>query len=406
MLESITQRRYLIPFNAARLPQQFTDVLVIGGGVAGLRAAIAAADAGAEVLLLTKDTVAESNTWYAQGGIAAVLQPLDSYESHIHDTEVGGAGLCDEKAVRIVIEEGPKRVLELLEWGANFDKRPGNAHDLAFTLEGGHSFARIIHAYGDATGKELAQTLIRTVRSRENIRISEKSFAIDLLTDEGTPARCIGTIALIDSQVQISWAKRTIIASGGAGQLYRESTNPKIATADGHAMAYRAGAALEDMEMVQFHPTTLYVAGSSRALITEAVRGEGAHLVDRNGYRFMFDYHKDGELAPRDVVSRAIVEQIRKTNFTHVFLDARHLPAEEFAARFPQLGRLCEEFEINPAKDLIPIHPATHYMIGGISADEFGQTSLSGLYAVGKASCSGLHGANRLASNSLLEGLA
>src|SRR5438874_3331879 len=186
MLESITQRRYLISFNAARLPQQFTDVLVIGGGVAGLRAAIAAADAGAEVLLLTKDTIGESNTWYAQGGIAAVLQPLDSYESHIADTEKGGAGLCDDRAVRIVIEEGPKRVLELLEWGANFDKKPGNPHDLAFTLEGGHSFARIIHAYGDATGKELAQTLIRTVRSRENIRISETSFAIDLITEEGT----------------------------------------------------------------------------------------------------------------------------------------------------------------------------------------------------------------------------
>src|SRR5215213_1256210 len=196
MLEAITQRRYLIPFNAARLPQQFTDVLVIGGGVAGLRAAIAASDAGAEVLLLTKDTVAESNTWYAQGGIAAVLQPLDSHASHIHDTEVGGAGLCDDRAVRIVIEEGPKRVLELLEWGANFDKKPGigNAHDLAFTLEGGHSFARIIHAYGDATGKELAQTLIRAVRSRENIRLSESSFAIDLLTeDEGSGFRGQGS---------------------------------------------------------------------------------------------------------------------------------------------------------------------------------------------------------------------
>src|SRR5436190_948198 len=335
MLESITQRRYLIPFNAARLPQQFTDVLVIGGGVAGLRAAIAAAEAGAEVLLLTKDTIGESNTWYAQGGIAAVLQPLDSHESHIHDTEVGGAGLCDDRAVRIVIEEGPKRVLELLEWGANFDKKPGigNAHDLAFTLEGGHSFARIIHAYGDAT-------------------------------------------------------------------------NPKIATADGHAMAYRAGAALQDMEMVQFHPTTLYVAGASRALITEAVRGEGAYLVDRNGYRFMGDYHPSRELAPRDVVSRAIVDQIRKTHFTHVYLDVRHLPRQEFLERFPQLAILLQQFEIDPAKELIPIHPAAHYMIGGIDADEHGRSSLAGLYAVGEAGCSGLHGANRLGSNSLLEGLA
>ena len=412
MLESITQRRYLIPFNAARLPQQFTDVLVIGGGVAGLRAAIAAADAGAEVLLLTKDTIAESNTWYAQGGIAAVLQPLDSYESHIADTEKGGAGLCDDRAVRIVIEEGPKRVLELLEWGANFDKKPGNPHDLAFTLEGGHSFARIIHAYGDATGKELAQTLIRTVRARENIRISETSFVIDLITDDerGTvshsSSRCIGAIALIDSQVQIIWAKRTILASGGAGQLYRESTNPRIATADGHAMAYRAGATLQDMEMVQFHPTTLYVAGASRALITEAVRGEGAYLVDRNGYRFMADYHPSKELAPRDVVSRAIVDQIRKTHFTHVYLDVRHLPREQFLERFPQLAKLLEQFEIDPSKDLIPIHPAAHYMIGGVDADDYGRSSLAGLYAVGEAGCSGLHGANRLGSNSLLEGLA
>jgi L-aspartate oxidase len=404
MLEPITQRRYLIPFNAARIPQQFTDVLVIGGGVAGLRAAIAAADAGVEVLLLTKDTVAESNTWYAQGGIAAVLQPLDSYESHIHDTEVGGAGLCDEKAVRIVIEEGPSRVLELLEWGANFDKKPGNPHDLAFTLEGGHSFARIVHAYGDATGRELAQTLIRTVRSRESIRISETSFAIDLVTDEEN--RCVGAVALIEGQIQIIWAKRTILASGGAGQLYRESTNPHIATADGHAMAYRAGATLQDMEMVQFHPTTLYVAGASRALITEAVRGEGAYLVDRNGYRFMGDYHPSKELAPRDVVSRAIVEQIRKTHYTHVYLDARHLPAPDFLERFPQLAKLLEQFEIDPARDLIPIHPAAHYMIGGVDADELGRSSLAGLYAVGEAGCSGLHGANRLGSNSLLEGLA
>ncbi|CAN5544057.1 L-aspartate oxidase [soil metagenome] len=402
MFEPLTQRRYLVPFKASRLPQQITDVLVIGGGVAGLRAAIAAADAGADVLLLTKDTVEQSNTWYAQGGIAAVLQPLDSVDAHIRDTETVGVGLCDERTVRITVEEGPKRVLELLQWGANFDKQVGNAYDLAFGLEGGHSYARILHAYGDATGKELAQTLIRRVREKDSIRISESSFAIDLITSEN---HCVGALAMIDGNISVIWARRTILASGGAGQLYRESTNPKIATADGHAMAYRAGATLKDMEMVQFHPTTLYVAGSSRALVTEAVRGEGARLVDRNGHRFMADYHKDGELAPRDVVSRAIVEQIRKTNFTHVFLDVRHLPTQKFRERFPQLARLCDEFEIDIAKDPIPIHPATHYMIGGVEADEHGQTSLAGLYAVGEASCSGLHGANRLASNSLLEGL-
>ncbi len=412
MFEPLTHRRYLIPFKAGRLPQQFTDVLVIGGGVAGTRAALAASGAGADVVLLTKDTVDESNTWYAQGGIAAVLQPLDSVQSHIADTEVVGCGLCDSEAVRIVITEGPRRVLELLEWGANFDKAGAdseNAHGLAYGLEGGHSFARIVHAYGDATGKELAQTLIRTVRSRENIRVLERAFVIDLLTEDAagiTPARCVGVITLVDGRVQIIWAKRTILASGGAGQLFRESTNPKIATADGHAMAYRAGARVQDMEMVQFHPTTLYVAGSSRALITEAVRGEGAYLVDKNGYRFMKDYHEQGELAPRDVVSRAIVEQIRKTHFTHVYLDVRHLPTGAFRARFPSLAKLMDEFEIDVGKDPIPIHPAAHYMIGGVDADEHGCTSLAGLYAVGEASCSGLHGANRLASNSLLEGLA
>jgi L-aspartate oxidase len=402
MSEWLTQRRYLIPFKASRLPQQFTDVLVIGGGVAGLRAAIAAADS-ADVLIVTKDSVDESNTWYAQGGIAAVLQPLDSYESHVDDTMKGGAGLCDEKAVEVVVKEGPQRVLELLSWGANFDKQAGNPYDLAFTREGGHSFARILHAYGDATGKELAQTLINTVRARESIRISENSFVIDLLTDEG---RCVGALALIDDQINVIWARRTILASGGAGQLYRESTNPRIATADGHAMAYRAGATLQDMEMVQFHPTTLYVAGSSRALITEAVRGEGAYLVDRNGHRFMPEYHEMAELAPRDVVSQAIVEQIRKTNYTHVYLDVRHLETKKFRARFPQLAQLVDQFEINIAKDLIPIHPAAHYMIGGVDVDLNGKTSLEGLYAVGEASCSGLHGANRLGSNSLLEGLA
>jgi L-aspartate oxidase len=406
MFESLTQRRYLIPFKATRLPQQFTEVLVIGGGVAGLRASIAAADAGCDTIVLSKDTIDESNTWYAQGGIAAVLQPLDSVASHVNDTEIGGAGLCDEEAVQIVIEEGPKRVLELLSWGANFDKKVGNPYDLAFTREGGHSFARILHAYGDATGKELAQTLIRTVRSRENIRIAERTFVIDLITDTiGGENRCLGVIALIDGKVQIIWAKRTILASGGAGQLYRESTNPRIATADGHAMAYRAGARLQDMEMVQFHPTTLYVAGSSRALITEAVRGEGAYLVDRNGYRFMKDYHEMGELAPRDVVSRAIVEQIRKTHFTHVYLDVRHLKLQSFRERFPNLAILADQFEIDMSKDLLPIHPAAHYMIGGVDADDHGRTSLAGLYAVGEASCSGLHGANRLGSNSLLEGL-
>jgi L-aspartate oxidase len=402
MFDSISQRRYLLPFKAARLPQQLTDVLVVGGGVAGLRAALEASKS-ADVLVLTKDSLEQSNTWYAQGGIAAVLQPEDSIALHVSDTESAGAGICDPRAVEIVIREGPARVLELLEWGARFDRKVGNPYDLDFAREGGHSFARIVHAYGDATGKELAQTLINAVQARESIRVSPNSFVLDLITDNG---RCVGALAIINNQLHVVWAKRTILASGGAGQLYRETTNPRIATADGHAMAWRAGAILCDMEMVQFHPTTLYVAGSSRALITEAVRGEGAYLVDRNGHRFMPDYHPMAELAPRDVVSRSIVQQIRKTNYTHVYLDVRHLPTDKFRERFPQLAHLMDQFEIDISRDLIPVHPAAHYMIGGVDADEYGRSSLSGLYAVGEVGCSGLHGANRLGSNSLLEGLA
>lgn len=403
MFEAIAQRRYLVGFKAARLTQQVTDVLVIGGGVAGLRAAIAAADAGADVLVVTKDVIEESNTWYAQGGVAAALNPPDNHESHIDDTLRVGAGLCDRKAVELVVREGSQRVLELLAWGAEFDRDRTKAHELAFGLEGGHSYPRIVHAHGDATGKEIAQTLIRCARMRDAIRIAENSFVLDLLTDEG---RCLGAIAVLDEKIQIVWAKRVILATGGAGVLYRETSNPRIATADGQAIAWRAGATLQDMEMMQFHPTTLYVAGSNRTLITEAVRGEGAYLVDRTGHRFMPDYHPMAELAPRDVVSRAIVAQIRKTNYSHVFIDVRHLPTEKFRNRFPTLTKLVDQFDIDLSKDLIPIHPAAHYMMGGVDVDDIGRSSISGLYAVGEASCTGLHGANRLGSNSLLEGLA
>ena len=409
MQEPLVSRRYLVPFKAGRLPQRTCDVLVIGGGVAGLRSAIAAADGGSDVILLAKDTVVESNTWYAQGGIAAVLSPLDSIDAHVDDTVAVGAGLCDREIVRIVVEEGAKRTLELLEYGANFDKdeTAGNPHDLAFGLEAGHSYARILHAYGDSTGQELSNTLIRAVRARENISIVERGNAIDLLTDGDQPgARCLGCLAMVESRLTIIWAKQTILATGGAGMLYRETTNPKVATGDGHAMAWRAGAVLRDMEMMQFHPTTLYVAGSARALVTEAVRGEGAYLIDRNGDRFMQAIHPDAELAPRDVVSRGIIEQIRKTGFTHVFLDVRHLDGEKFAARFPSLMRLLGQFEIDPKTTPIPVHPSAHYFIGGLDVDLDGATSLPGLFAVGECACSGLHGANRLASNSLLEGLA
>ena len=402
MFEATTERRYLAPFKAVRLTQQVTDVLVIGGGVAGLRAAIAAADEGVDVMVITKGPLQESNTWYAQGGVAAALNPPDNFKSHIADTINAGGGLCDLNAVEITIREGSQRVLELLLWGAEFDQDSHQAHNLAFGLEAGHSFPRIVHAHGDATGRAIAETLIKCVGSRDTIRVASSSFVLDLLTDEG---RCVGAMAMLDGKLQIIWAKRVILATGGAGMLYRETSNPRIATADGPAMAWRAGATLQDMEMVQFHPTTLYVAGSNRTLVTEAVRGEGAYLVDRNGYRFMPDYHERAELAPRDVVSQSIVKQIRKTNYSHVFLDVRHLPMEKFRKRFPTLAALVDQFDIDMSKDLIPIHPAAHYMIGGVDVDEMGRTSVAGLYAVGEASCTGLHGANRLGSNSLLEGL-
>ena len=404
MFESTNQRRYLVSFKAARYTQQVTDVLVIGGGVGGLRAAIAAADGGADVLVLAKDKIEESNTWYAQGGVAAALNPPDNAESHISDTLNAGAGLCNRRAVEITVIEGRDRVLELLSWGAEFDQDVKRAHHLAFGLEAGHSHQRIVHAHGDATGRAIAQTLIATVATREAIRVEEHAFVVDVLTDD--EGRCVGALAVVDEKMQVIWAKRVILATGGAGVLFRETTNPKVATADGHAIAWRAGANLQDMEMMQFHPTTLYVAGSSRALITEAVRGEGAYLVDRSGYRFMPDYHERAELAPRDVVSQSIITQIRKTNYSHVFMDVRHLPTEKFRQRFPTLAKLVDQFDIDVSKDLIPVHPAAHYMIGGVDVDEYGRTSIQGLYAVGEASCTGLHGANRLGSNSLLEGLA
>ena len=409
MYEAITGRRYLLPFKAGRLPQRACDVLVVGGGVAGLRAAIAAAaETDGDVFLLAKDTVAESNTWYAQGGIAAVLSPLDSVAAHVEDTMKVGAGLCDRHAVELVVGEGPRRVLELLEWGANFDKdaAAGHPHDLAFGLEAGHSAARILHALGDATGQELSNTLVRAVRERENITIVERALAIDVLTDDEAGGRAVGCLAYVDGRVTVIWAKQTVLATGGCGVLYRETTNPKVATGDGHAMAWRAGAVLKDVELMQFHPTTLYVAGSGRALVTEAVRGEGAHLIDKNGDRFMPSVHPDAELAPRDVVARGIIDRIRDTGFTHVFLDVRHLDAAKFAVRFPSLMRLCGQFDIDPSRDPIPVHPSAHYFIGGVDVDDDGRTSVPGLLAVGECSCTGLHGANRLASNSLLEGLA
>lgn len=396
------ERRYLIPFRAALLPQIFTDVLVIGGGVAGLSAALKAA-AAADVIVAYKGELRDSNTYWAQGGIAAVLAQDDSFDRHVEDTLTAGAGLCEPAVVRQVVEAAPRAIQELVELGMRLDRDA--ADRLSQGREGGHSHNRIVHAHGDATGRELALTLERAARQQERIRLFDRCFVLDLITQDGGTPRCLGAITHHPKYgLQVIWAKATILASGGCGQVYRESTNPPQATGDGLAMAYRAGARLADMAFMQFHPTTLYVAGASRSLISEAVRGEGAVLTDRDGYRFMGDYHPQADLAPRDIVSRAILAQMAKTHFTHVFLDCRHI-GKRFQQRFPGIYDVLRKFEIDPAKTPIPIHPAAHYMVGGVWTDREARTNVVGLLACGEAACTGLHGANRLASNSLLEGL-
>ena len=402
-------RRYLIPFRATLLPQIFTDVLVVGAGVAGLRAALAASR-HSETIVAHKGTLEDSNTYWAQGGIAAVLDSTDSFDEHVRDTMAAGGDLCDESVVRLVVEQAPPRIEELRRWGMAFDRAdaPGRAstHGLALGREGGHSQPRIVHSAGDATGRSLTQTLFDTVRQRDNVRLFDHCFVLDLITVDGAPPQCLGAVTHHPKYgLQVIWARATILAGGGCGQVYRESTNPAAATGDGLAAAYRAGARLADMAFVQFHPTTLYVAGASRSLISEAVRGEGAHLIDRNGDRFMHEYDPRGELAPRDVVCRAIIAQTAKTNFTNVYLDCRHLGSEPFARRFPGIFSLLKNFGIDPGQEPIPVYPSAHYMGGGVKTDEQGRTNITGLYACGEVACTGLHGANRLASNSLLEGL-
>ncbi len=395
------QRRYLLSFDSRDIGHIFTDVLVIGAGAAGLRAALAAAE-NAQVLVLTKGDLEQSNTCYAQGGIAAVMDEADSIEAHVADTISCAAGLGDEEVIRRVVGEATQTIAEMIEWGLPAD-REGDR--VALGREGAHSANRIVHAHGDATGKYLLEMLIDRAKAHENIKIFENCFVVDLITDEADGA-VVGAITFHARYgLQMIWAKQTILAAGGAGMLWRETSNPSCSTADAVAIAFRSGAELAEMEMMQFHPTTLYVAGATRALISEAVRGEGAHLIDREGNRFMGKYHEDGELAPRDVVSRAIVAQTEKTGSTHVFLDVRHIGAERVKRRFPQICRLCADFDIDIGNDLIPVRPAAHYMIGGVKADADGRTSLGGLWACGEAACTGLHGANRLASNSLLETL-
>jgi len=399
MRKHLEPRRYLVSFDTHHLPHLFTDVLVIGSGVAGLRAAIEAAQVGS-VLLVGKGGLDDSNSWEAQGGVAAVMSPEDDIENHVADTLRTGQGLSDEAVVRMVVSEGPEEIRRLIDWGAEFDRTDG---ELALTKEGGHSHPRIVHARGDATGAELVRTLVRVVRRNPLIQVLEHTFVIDLLTTDDT---CVGAFAWDDRRgLTLIWAHACVLATGGAGQVYRETTNPEVATGDGIAIAYRAGAALRDLEFVQFHPTTLYIAGAARALISETARGEGGILLNRKGERFMPRYHPEAELAPRDVVARAILKEMQATGDTHVYLDLTHLPAERLRERFPKIAQLCADFDIDITKDRIPVRPSAHYLIGGVIVDAEGRTNLEGLYAAGEVASTGLHGANRLGSNSLLEAL-
>ncbi|MDH4203192.1 MAG: L-aspartate oxidase [Phycisphaerae bacterium] len=393
-------RRYLVPFTTATTQQLFTDCLVIGAGIAGLRAALEAAQ-DRTVTLVCKGTFSDSNTWNAQGGIASVLAAADSFDAHIADTMKTGGGIADKAIVERVVKEGPALIRQLADWGTVFDRVDG---EIDVTLEGGHSHARVAHSHGDSTGRGIAETLISRVRQTQAINIIENFFTIDLLTNDD--GECIGAIGMRPSgSLQIIWAGATILATGGAGRLYRETTNPECATADGLAMAWRAGAMLRDMEFMQFHPTTLYIAGASRALVTETLRGEGAILRDSRREPFMREYDPAGELAPRDVVSRAILDRMLKTGTTHVYLDIRHFDKQHFQRRFPLISELCESFDIDVSKDLIPVRPSAHYMIGGVKTDVDAATNIPRLFAAGEVASTGLHGANRLGSNSLLEGL-
>ncbi|MBI4698590.1 MAG: L-aspartate oxidase [Nitrospirae bacterium] len=375
-----------------------TDFLIIGGGVAGLRAAIELAPQG-RVIVLTKDRLNEGSTGYAQGGIAVALSDEDEVRIHYEDTINAGDGLCDEEAVRSLVEKGPEFILELISWGAEFDKEGSK---LDFTMEAAHSRKRILHSHGDSTGKELERVLVNKVRTFPSVSKYDFSFTRDLIIEDG---RCIGVSAIKNDEIKNIFARAVILATGGAGRLFSRTTNPPITTADGMAIAYRAGAVLKDMEFVQFHPTSFYSTSAPQFLLSESLRGEGAFLRNINGKRFMPEYHPMADLAPRDAVARAIVSEMVKTGAPHVYLDLTHLEAPFTKKRFPLIYSTCLTFNVDITKDLIPVSPAAHYIMGGVKTNLKGETSIKGLFAAGEVACTGVHGANRLASNSLLEGL-
>lgn len=376
----------------------YTDYLIIGSGVAGLRSAIELGSRG-NVVVATKDLPTESSTEYAQGGIAVALSDEDEIGIHFEDTIKAGDGLCNEEAVKILVSEGPERIIELIQWGAEFDKEGPR---LAFTLEAAHSRKRILHAHGDSTGREIERVLINKVSTLQNVKKASFTMAVDLIIEEG---RCYGALLLKDKEIIKCFSKATILATGGAGQVYSRTTNPRVITGDGMAMALRAGAYLKDMEFVQFHPTALYAPGVPAFLLSEAMRGEGAILRNIHGEAFMKEYHPLGELAPRDIVSRAIISEMVRTKATHVYLDLTHLKEDFLKIRFPTIYSTCRRFDFDITSQWIPVSPAAHFIMGGVETDVDGRTNIEGLFAAGEVACTGVHGANRLASNSLLEGL-
>jgi L-aspartate oxidase len=380
------------------MEKERVDFLIIGGGAAGLRAAIELAPHGS-VLVLTKDVATESATGYAQGGIAVALSDEDRVGIHYEDTLRAGDGLCNEDAVKILVEEGPERIKELISWGAEFDRE---GTKLAFGLEAAHTKKRVLHAHGDATGRELVRTLLNKVRSHPSVRRLPFTTVTELIVADGA---CHGVFVLSERKLKAIFARATVLATGGGGQVYSVTTNPQVATSDGMAIAYRAGAELVDMEFVQFHPTALYSPAAPHFLLSEAMRGEGGRLLNINMETFMERYHPDRGLAPRDVVSRGIVSEMVRTNAKHVYLDMTHLDGEGVRSRFPKIYETCLQFGVDIAAEPIPVCPAAHYIMGGVKTGTDGATSISGLYAAGEVACTGIHGANRLASNSLLEGL-
>jgi L-aspartate oxidase len=391
--------RYLINYDLSQIKKIYTDYLIVGSGIAGLYTSLKICDKG-KVVLLTKSKLKESNTEYAQGGIAVALGDKDSPHLHMEDTLKAGANFCDPEAVEVLVTEGPKCVEELIELGTKFDKIEGKYQT---TLEAAHQRPRILHARGDATGAEIEGSLSQKVINENKIKIKENILVIDILTEHST---CYGVLVLDSATNKIIAyiARATILSSGGAGQLFFNTTNPEVATGDGIAMAYRGGAKVTDLEFIQFHPTALYHQGSPKFLISEAVRGEGAILKNIKSKPFMYFYHPLAELAPRDIVARAITDEMKKTKSNYVYLDASKIK-DKFSQRFPTIYKNCISLGINPEKEYIPVAPAAHYTMGGIKTDTWGQTNLTNLYACGECTSTGVHGANRLASNSLLEGL-